>query len=213
MRSTATKANNALPGVPVADSTGSMSSDFSTSAPTPFQFSGALLASNDDPNDCTQITVQLSGPVNRTFSEQKGGDCPASGPNTPAFVLTGALPAGTYELKVDYDAEVNPENPTNSFTALGAVEVNLQFLPPNTSVTRVKISSKQHQATFRFKATGKSKGFQCALFRGTATPKFKSCSSPKTFKHLKRGRYTFEARAVGLAGPDATPTVTKFRIK
>ncbi len=214
VRSTATKANNTLPGVPVADSTGSMSVLFAASASTPFQFSGALLADNSDPNDCTVITVKLSGPVSRSFAAQRGGDCPASGlPNTPAFVVTGALPAGSYELDVDYEAEVDPENPGNSFSSLGEVEVNLQFLPPNTSAVHAKISSKHHQATFRFGTTGRTKGTQCALAHGKAALKFKSCTSPKTYRHLKAGRYTFEARAIGLAGPDATPAIRKFRIK
>jgi hypothetical protein len=214
VRSTANKANNALPGVPVADSTGSMSAEFATSASTPFQFSGALLATNEDPNDCTLITVKLSGPVSRSFAAQQGGDCSTSGlPNTPAFVVTGALPAGSYALSVDYEAEVNPENPGNSFSSLGEVEVNLQFLPPNTSAVHAKISSKHHQATFRFGTTGRTKGTQCALARGKTALKFKSCTSPKTYRHLKAGRYTFEARAIGLAGPDATPAIRKFRIK
>lgn len=212
VRSNATKANNTLAGVPVADSSGSMSAAFQTSAPTPFQFSGALLATNDDTDNCTQITVQLTGPFNRSFSEQKGGGCSSAGPNTPGFVVTDMLPAGDYTLSVSYEAEVDPEQP-GSLSALGEVDVNLQFLPPDTHITKVKINSQHHRATFRFKTVGTTKGVQCALSRVRATPKFKSCSSPKTFKHLKRGRYTFEARALGLAGPDATPAITKFRIK
>ncbi len=214
VRSAATKANNSLAGVPVADSTGSMSVNFSVGAPTPFQFSGALLATDSDPDDCAHITVTLTGPLSRTFAMQRGGNCPTSGlPNTPAFVVTGVIPAGGYELDVEYEAEVNPENPGNSFDGLGEVDVNLQFVPPDTAVTKVKISSKHRQATFRFKTTGRAKGAQCALVRGKGAAKFKPCTSPKTYKHLKPGQYTFQARAVGLAGPDATPAIRKFRIR
>src|SRR5438105_1034860 len=49
VRSKATKNNNSAPGVPVADSHGSLSVDFTTSGDTPFQFDGALLATNQDP--------------------------------------------------------------------------------------------------------------------------------------------------------------------
>jgi hypothetical protein len=208
-----TKANNALPGVPVADSVGSMSADFSTNAPTPFQFSGAMVAANNDPDDCTQISVELTGPVHKSFSLQRGGGCTPTAPNSQGFVVTGVLPAGGYSIQVQYEAEVTSENPGSVAAGLGEVDTNLQFLPPDTELTRVKLSSKRHQATFRFKAVGTAKGVQCALVRGTATPTFTPCRSPKTYKHLKRGSYTFEVRAVGRAGPDATPAIRKFKIK
>ncbi len=208
----ATKANNALPGVPVADAVGSMSADFSTNAPTPFQFSGAMLATNNDSDDCTQISVELTGPVRKSFSMQRGGGCTPTAPNTQAFVVTSVMPAGGYSIQVDYEAEVAAEDP-GSVSALGEVDINLQFLPPDTDMTRVKINSKRHRATFRFKTVGTTKRIQCALVRGKAAPKFTSCKSPKTYKNLKRGNYTFEVRAVGRAGPDATPAIRKFRIK
>jgi hypothetical protein len=212
VRASATKANNTLPGVPVADSVGSMSADFNTNAPTPFQFSGAMVAANNDANDCTQISVELTGPVRKSFSLQRGGGCTPTSPNSQGFVVTGVLPAGGYSIQVDYEAEVASEDP-GSVAALGEVDTNLQFMPPDTDLTKVKISSKRRRATFRFKTVGTAKSTQCALARGTATPKFTSCHSPKTFKHLKRGNYTFEVRAVGRAGPDATPAIRKFKIK
>ncbi len=206
------KANNTLPGVPVADSVGSMSADFNTNAPTPFQFSGAMVAANNDANDCIQISVELTGPIRKTFSLQRGGGCTPTSPNSQGFVVTGVLPAGGYSVQVDYEAEVASEDP-GRVAALGEVDTNLQFMPPDTDLTRVKISSKRRRATFRFKTVGTAKSTQCALARGTATPKFTSCHSPKTFKHLKRGNYTFEVRAVGRAGPDATPAIRQFKIK
>ena len=118
----------------------------------------------------------------------------------------------TSSIQVDYEAEVASEDP-GRVAALGEVDTNLQFMPPDTDLTRVKISSKRRRATFRFKTVGTAKSTQCALARGTATPKFTSCHSPKTFKHLKRGNYTFEVRAVGRAGPDATPAIRQFKIK
>jgi hypothetical protein len=209
----ATKVNNALPGVPVADSSGSMSADFSTNAPTPFQFSGAMLAVNNDSGDCTQISVQLEGPLSRSFSLEHGGGCSPTAPNTQGFVVTSVLPAGSYSIQVDYEAEVAAENPGTGVSGLGEVDINLQFLPPDTGLTKVSINSKRHRATFRFKTAGITKGSQCALPRGHALPTFTPCTSPKTYTHLKPGNYTFEVRAVGRAGPDATPAIRKFKIK
>ena len=83
---------------------------------------------------------------------------------------------------------------------------------PNTRLFKEQISSKNHSATFRFKATGDSTGFQCALVRKptrkgakTPSPKYSSCGSSKTFKDLKAGKYEFYVRAIGPGGVDKTP--------
>jgi PKD repeat protein len=91
---------------------------------------------------------------------------------------------------------------------------------PNTRLVFEQISSKRHSATFRFKATGKSTGFRCALVRRptrkgakTPAPKYSACRSPKTFKHLKPGSYVLRVRAVGPGGVDKTPATYRFKIK
>jgi hypothetical protein len=42
---------------------------------------------------------------------------------------------------------------------------------------------------------------------------FKKCGSPKTYKNLKRGKYTFEVRGVGPGGRDPSPAKARFSIK
>jgi hypothetical protein len=91
---------------------------------------------------------------------------------------------------------------------------------PNTRLVFERINSKTHSATFRFKATGKSTGFRCALVRRptrkgakTPAPKYSACRSPKTFKHLKPGSYVLRVRAVGPGGVDKTPATYRFKIK
>jgi Divergent InlB B-repeat domain len=82
--------------------------------------------------------------------------------------------------------------------------------PPKIKITATKISSKHHRAKFTFKATSKATGFQCALVKKAKKhhkqpkPSFKACRSPKVYKHLKPGNYTFEVRALGAAGTGAT---------
>lgn len=86
--------------------------------------------------------------------------------------------------------------------------------PPNTKILKAMISSKKRKATFKFKAIGKGTGFQCALLRKPAhSAKFKACHSPKTYKKLKPGKYTFEVRAVGPGGVDRTPAKKAFKLK
>jgi hypothetical protein len=210
-RAEATKTTNPAPGVPVADAGGSWSSEFTVIDPEPYQFAGSLLAVNDDADSCSEVTVELTGPVNRSFSAFRGADCDHPGPHQRGFVEAGTLPAGEYELEVEYEAGVDPDNPSHK-VAQAFVDVTLQFLPPNTKVTRVKIKARKGRATFGFKAVGKSKGFECALVRGHDDPQFAKCSPPKTFRHLNPGSYTFEVRAIGLAAPDATPAKRHFHI-
>jgi len=84
--------------------------------------------------------------------------------------------------------------------------------PPNTKLLKSKI--RKHTATFRFKAVRAATGFQCALVTRThKKPRFRKCRSPKTYKRLARGTYTFEVRARGAAGVDPSPAKKTFRIR
>lgn len=218
--SSKTKKNgNAAPGVPVAGSDGEFSADFGTTAPVPIQFAGALSATNTDPNECSEIEVALhdfGGPVTHAFTASAGGGC--SDPEQPAnqtngFVVERRLPPGSYALSAEYDADVVSPEPGDSNTGTAALEVSLAFLPPDTKLTKVKVKARRGKATFKFKSVGKAEGFECALAKKGKKLKFKKCSSPKRYRKLKRGKYTFEARAVGPAGPEATPAKKNFRIR
>jgi hypothetical protein len=83
---------------------------------------------------------------------------------------------------------------------------------PNTKLLKAKVKSNAGTASFAFKSTGPSTGFQCALPKPHKKPKFKACKSPKIYKHLGSGQYIFEVRAVGAAGSDPSPAKKKFNI-
>jgi Divergent InlB B-repeat domain len=85
--------------------------------------------------------------------------------------------------------------------------------PPDTKISKSSINSKKHKATFKFKAVGSGTSFQCELRKPHKQATFKACSSPRTYKHLKPGKYTFQVRALGVGGTDATPAKKKFKIK
>ena len=89
---------------------------------------------------------------------------------------------------------------------------------PGTRLVFEQISSRHRTAKFKFKATGKSTGFRCALVRlpiskhaKTPKPKYVACGSSKTFKHLKIGKYALYVRAVGPGGT-RSPIVYRFKI-
>jgi len=86
--------------------------------------------------------------------------------------------------------------------------------PPQTKLTKARIDATKGKATLRFKGSGSISGFQCALASSKRKkPKFKPCRSPKTFRNLAPGAYTFKVRAVGPGGPDATPAKKHFAIR
>ena len=97
---------------------------------------------------------------------------------------------------------------------------------PNTTLTRARIDSHRHSATFTFKATGDAAGYQCALaMLPNGTPHKRAlhyhvCASPKYYTDLTKGSYIFYVRAVtraylyrlGPDGTDKTPATHDFTI-
>ena len=78
---------------------------------------------------------------------------------------------------------------------------------PKAKITKAKISSAKGRARFTFISSGGGNGFQCALVNKhkkkkgkKPTPSFSACKSPKRYKNLTPGKYTFEVRALSSAG-------------
>jgi DNA-binding beta-propeller fold protein YncE len=87
--------------------------------------------------------------------------------------------------------------------------------PPDTKITKAKVNSAKHRATFRFVAVGRETSFQCKLraHQRHSKARFRPCTSPKTYPRLKPGKYTFEVRAVGPGGIDRTPATRGIVVK
>lgn len=85
--------------------------------------------------------------------------------------------------------------------------------PPETSIDSGPGKKKQlrkRRATFTFSATEAGSTFECRLDRAGFMP----CSSPISFKRLKRGKHTFSVRASDAAGNvDASPATKAFKVK
>jgi hypothetical protein len=104
----------------------------------------------------------------------------------------------------------------NSATAITATFTLLR--PSHTRIIKAKIDKKKHTASFTFTASGTLTGFQCALLppktKGHKRPRlrFRACTSPRIYRHLKHGGYKFEVRAVNSIGPDLKPAIKRFTI-
>ena len=86
--------------------------------------------------------------------------------------------------------------------------------PPQTKLKKAQIDAGKGTAGFRFKGSGNLAGFQCALASSPhKKAKFKSCRSPKRYRNLAPGNYTFQVRAIGPGGPDPTPAKKRFTIR
>ncbi len=94
-----------------------------------------------------------------------------------------------------------------------SITATFALVAPGTKLGTSSISSAKRTATFGFTAIGVATGFQCALARSGATPTFKACASPRTYRKLQPATYTFEVRAVNKTAPDPTPARKVFTIK
>lgn len=88
---------------------------------------------------------------------------------------------------------------------------------PETTITKQpKKKSARKKATFDFESSEGGSTFECALNdKGVdeLLKQFNECSSPRVYKGLKRGKFTFEVRARDAAGnADPTPATATFKV-
>ena len=145
-----------------------------------------------------------------------------------SWTLNGIQVAGQTSTTIAADAPgqyacvETAENAAGS-TSQTSVATSVASLPMTTTppklaatkITKTAISSKHRQAKFSFEAIGSAAGFQCALVKQRpnhrAAPSFSSCRSPKSYRDLKPGSYTFGVRALNATGHG--PAATKrFKI-
>lgn len=117
---------------------------------------------------------------------------------TSSTIVAGSV--GTYECSA---------TATNHAGSATQASAPLTIAVSSTKIIHAQGNRKKGTAKFTFKATGAS-GFQCALVKNTK-PHFSSCNSPKSYKHLKAGRYTFEVRALN-GTSTGTPATKSFKI-
>jgi hypothetical protein len=195
------------------------------------------------PVDASPPTISGTPTVGRTLTEGHGSwsnaptsysyvweRCNGAGNNCSAIVgataqtdtLTTADAGHTLRVQ---EAASNTSGAGNAATSSSTAPVpavrsgSRHFPAPNTRLLEHRVSSHDHRARFRFKATGRATGFRCALVRlptgkraKTPAPEYVSCGSSKTFTHLMVGNYVLYVRAVGPGGADKTPAIYRFKI-
>jgi PKD domain len=137
------------PAVPNSDSQGLFDVTFTLDSPTAVFFSGFMqVANNDAADSCSEASVVLAGPdtaSSRKFTAHRGVGCSVTGPPSTGFAQTITLPAGDYDLSIDYDTAVdaNPGEPS-SRSGSATLTTNLSFLPPTATFTKTLSGSVGH---------------------------------------------------------------------
>jgi len=112
---------------------------------------------------------------------------------------------------VDY-TDLAPGDPANTYayTMDSGTPVLPDTTPPTTRITSGPSGRRTlHRATFRFASSEKGSRFMCRL---DSRP-WHSCSSPRTYRGLKKGRHVFRVYAKDAAGNrDSTPAIRRWRI-
>ena len=171
--------------------------------------------------DALTVTKTGSGTGSVTSSPAGincGSTCTFNYANGTSVMLTATPASGSTASLTGPGCSVGA---TCTVTVNSATAITAKFTlrrPSHTRIIKAKINKKRHTASFRFSASGKVSGFQCALLslkkKGHKSPKlrFRTCASPRVYRHLRHGRYKFEVRAVNSIGPDLKPAVKRFTI-
>jgi hypothetical protein len=92
---------------------------------------------------------------------------------------------------------------------IGAFELAVDRTPPETKIKKAKINRAARKAKFKFSSSEAGSTFLCKLDK----KKFKPCSSPKIYKHLRPGKHKFKVEAKDSSGNvDPSPAKRKFKI-
>jgi hypothetical protein len=136
-----------------------------------------------------------------------GGSCslaPTSTTESSCHLAYVPGAVGSHALTASYQGDA-VHRASEGSTSVQAVAA--RATAPNTTLKKKPARrTSSHLATFTFSSAQPGAHFQCKLDKGH----FKPCRSPFEAKKLKRGRHSFQVRAVNNAG-EADPTPAAFR--
>jgi Tol biopolymer transport system component len=146
------------------------------------------------------------------------GAYPAWSPDGTTIAFTANNGTGYYHVwSVPASGGQNSELITNKVPGGNPVDEELDWQPTVVNASPRTILSGAHvrkrSAVFTFAASGPATGFSCSLRRGKHRAAFAPCGSPKTYRRLKPGRYTFSVIASGPGEAYRTPAHRTFTLR
>jgi subtilisin family serine protease len=133
----------------------------------------------------TSVTLTARPAANSTFGGWSGGGC--SGTRTCVVALS-------------------------TDTAVTAT-FHRDTTRPKVTRLRVKVNHRKRSARVTFRGTDPGRGSKGLRFRCKVDHRhFKSCRSPKLYKHLRRGKHTVQVKVIDRAGNVSKPVKRRFRV-
>jgi alpha-tubulin suppressor-like RCC1 family protein len=174
----------------------------------------AVTYASQTPAVCTIVSgeVHLLAIGGCTLTAEQGGDgeFDPAGPVRRSFAVAAPLPAPPTPPA----PPANP-TPTEDGTNPAGATLLVQVGPaPRPAVPAPKVvlhrSGKGKSARWSFVLTDTARGvkYRCRLDKAP----FRPCSSPKVYRHLRRGTHTFVVKATDAAGAASSPTKVRFRV-
>ena len=135
----------------------------------------------------TSVTLTATAGSGSRFAGWSGGGC-----------------SGTGSCQVTLNA-------TTSVTATFAKKRDTTR--PRVTSVKVKVNHHKRTAKVTFRGTDPGNGSKGLRFKCKLDKKhFKSCRSPKLYKHLRHGKHTVQVKAIDKAGNLSKPVKRKFRV-
>ncbi|MDX6663532.1 MAG: hypothetical protein QOG09_1634 [Solirubrobacterales bacterium] len=178
-----------------------------TSATCSITYSIGPVPSPPNPNGCDSFQSSsdplLLGPNAEPPDLHIGPGSPAIDQGNPAAPSTAATDMDADPRGSDGDCDgVNRRD-------IGADELLHPCAAPQARLGPATIKSRKRRASFAFSSNEPAYRLECRLDKKP----FAACASPKTYKHLKKGRHTFRVRARDAGDNLSAPAVKKFKLR
>jgi hypothetical protein len=182
-----------------------------TTPPDEGQLSGGSFATSNygEADDGFGSTGADADPPYEPLSSFAGTDINTNGSNWSLYVIDDTDNSQAGSISGGWSITFNAASSCAEDGGSGDPASDVQ--PPDTQITkRPRDKTKKKTATFSFTGSDARavSGFQCSVDGGTFTP----CSSPHTVK-VKKGKHTFQVRAIDQAGNVGAPAGDSWKRK
>jgi len=143
------------------------------------------------------------------------GDVPVGGSATFSDSPGAALPVAA---RVEPDADGDGYGDESQDACPSQATTQAPCVPPTTTITAGPIHTAKSHVKYKFTSNAPAATYECRLkgkkVNTVQVKTYRPCRSPKRYKNLLPGHYTFFVRATDAAGyVDPTPAKVKLRVK
>jgi len=150
--------------------------------------------------------ASLSGSVVFKDGKQRIGRA-SVGAGGEAMLATRSLAPGAHKIRAVYSGDANSQGSTSPPLTVRIAPLPKPRLHHTPSTPHEPNPEGGPRYTFVFSGRGTGVRFQCRLDKQR---KWRRCSSPKVYRHLRRGRHVFRVRSRDRAGNRSAARVVRF---